>query len=150
MKRVMKRLLYFFSSLVLLIFMIYYISKTFQISQIHEYILALENQSAFWYGYYVIIGLLFLMALVFLILAFRPSHNRRRLLWQAHSGELELSKKAIESYIVKSIGQFDHVRLDHLHTTLKSKGNRKSIRSTIKVWIGNPFLDKSLLNIGFV
>lgn len=137
----MKRLLYFFSGLVLLIFMAFYILKTFQIPQIPQiqgYLQSLENYNAFWYVYYTIIGLLFLMALIFLILAFRPSHKKRNLLWQTHSGDLELSKKSIESYIVKSISQFDHVRLDKINTILKSKKNRKSIKSTINVlWLPN-------------
>ena len=146
MNRVMKRLLYFFSGLVLLVFMVYYISKTFQIPQIHEYILALENYNAFWYGYYVIIGLLFLMVLVFLILAFRPSHSRRSLSWKTHSGNLEISKKAIDSYIAKSICKFDHVRLDNIHTTLKAKGNRRSIKSTINVlWLPDHDSDQASL-----
>jgi hypothetical protein len=150
MKRVMKRLLYFFSGLMLLIFMAYYTIKTFQIPQLNEYILSLENYSAFWYVHYTIIGLIFLMSLIFLILAFRPSHSRRSLLWQTHSGDLEISKKSIESYIVKSISQFDHVRLNNIKTTLKSKGNRKSIESNIDViWLPNHnSTESSLEDIG--
>lgn len=136
MRKLIKRLLYLFSGLVLLIFMTYYILKTFQIPQINEYILTLENYSAFSYVYYTIIGLLCLMSLVLLVLAFKPSHHRRSLVWQTHSGELELSKKSIESYIVKSLSQFDHLRLHDIHTTLKSHKNRKSIRSNVNVlWL---------------
>ncbi len=90
----------------------------------------------FWYAHYIIVGLLFLMSLILLILALQPSHNKRKLLWQTHSGDLEISKKSIESYIVKSISEFDHVRLNNIKTILKSKGNRKSIKADIDVlWL---------------
>lgn len=138
----MKRTLYFFSGLVLLIFMAYTIIKALEIPELYGYVLTLEKYNAFEYVYYSIIGLLFLMSLIFLILTFRPSHNKRTLLWKTHSGELELSKKSIESYIEKSITPFDHIRLHNMHTTLKSKGTKKSIRSNVNIlWL--PDHDKS-------
>lgn len=136
MKRLLKRLLYFFSGTLLLVFMVYYTLKTLRTPQLYGYILELENYNIFPYIHYVIVGSLFLMSLIFLILAFKPSHSSKKLSWETQSGKLEISKKAIESYIIKSISHFDHIRLHKITTSLKSRRNVKSIRSDIKIlWL---------------
>lgn len=133
MKRLINRLLYFFSGTVLLLFLTYYLIKTLEFPQLEDYLQLVENHSAFSYVHYTVVGLLFLMALIFLILAFRPSSSRRKLSWQTHSGELEISKKAINSYIAKTLSRYDHIRLQNIQTTLRTRRDSQTINSIIEV-----------------
>lgn len=129
----MKRVFSFLFGLLLMIFLIYYVATLAPYDRIKTWVGQAQAFNEFTLIHYIVLAVLLIISISFILWAFRPSYKRNKLSWNTTNGELVVSRKAIDSYIEKTVNQFDNVRIVSVDTTLKSKNNKRSIDSIVRV-----------------
>lgn len=132
----MKRILSFLFGLLLMIFLIYYIATLTSYTLIKSWVDQVQSFNEFTMIHYIVLAVLLIISISFIVWAFRPSYKKNKLSWNTPNGRLIVSRKAIDSYIEKTVNRFDNVRIVSVHTTLKSKNNKRSIESIVRIlWV---------------
>lgn len=99
----MRRLLDVLFGLVILVFMIYFIFDYLNLSGVQPYIDDMESTSWFPYVLYVFMALMVIIGITLIIIGLRPTKRSNRLVWETETGNLEIQKVAVESFIKKVI-----------------------------------------------
>lgn len=144
----LRRVLDFFFGLIILVFMGYFIIDYLNISEVQPYI---NDLRAFdWYDYVLwgFMAALVIIGIVLIILALRPSGRSNRLVWETETGNLEVSKQAIDSFIKSTINNERNLIHHDNSLVLRSTNNgEKSISGSIDVlWVADTHKDESSLN----
>lgn len=129
----MKRVFSFLFGLLLLIFLIYYAATLAPYERIKTWLEQVQSFNEFTLIHYIVLAVLLIISIFLILWAFRPSDKRHKLAWATTNGELVISRKAIDSYIEKTVNQFENVRIVSIDTTLKERNNKRTIDSVVKV-----------------
>lgn len=129
----MRRLLDVLFGLVILVFMIYFIFDYLNLSGVQPFIDDMESTSWFPYVLYVFMALMVIIGITLIIIGLRPTKRSNRLVWETETGNLEIQKVAVESFIKKVIS--DEPNVVHHDTTLtfRSNKNEQTIEGSIDV-----------------
>lgn len=129
----MRRLLDVLFGLIILVFMIYYIFDYLNLSGVQPYIDDMQNTGWFPYVLYAFMAALVIIGLVLIIVGLRPSNKTSRLVWETESGNLEISKPAVDSFIKKVIAEERNVVHHDNALTFLSKDGQKEISGTVNL-----------------
>lgn len=129
----MRRLLDVLFGLIILVFMIYYIFDYLNLPDIQPYIDDMESSSWFPFVHYAFMALLVIIGLVLIIVALRPTNKTSRLVWENETGNLEISKVAIDSFVKKVISAEPNVVLHDTALTFRSTKAEQTIGGSIDV-----------------
>lgn len=134
----MRRLLDVLFGLIILVFMTYYIFDYLSVSGIQPYIDDMQNTDWFPYVHYAFMAALVIIGLVYIIIGLRPTNKTSRLVWETESGNLEISKPAVLSFIKKVVSEEPNV-VHHDHDVkFFSKDGQKTISGTVDLlWAEN-------------
>lgn len=134
----MRRLLDVLFGLIILIFMTYYILDYLNVSGIQPYIDDMQNTNWFPYVLYAFMAALVVIGLVYIIIGLRPSNKTSRLVWETESGNLEISKPAVDSFIKKVVSEEPNVVHHDNDVRFFSKDGQKTISGTVNLlWADN-------------
>lgn len=126
------------SGLIILVFMIYYIFDYLELSGIQPYIEDMQNTDWFPYVHYAFMAALVIIGLVYIIIGLRPSNKTSRLVWETESGNLEISKTAVESFIKKVVSEEPNVVHHNQTLSFRSKEGARTISGTVDLlWADN-------------
>lgn len=84
---------------------------------------------------YWVAGLLLLLALLFIIWSFIPSHKARGLLLNYPDGEVHISKKSIEKTVLHTVQKYEGVRQPSADVKLFKKKNASYIDVSVDLFI---------------
>lgn len=134
----MRRVIDFLFGLIIIIFMTYLIIDHLNVQQVQPYINDIQSLS--WYDYllYAFMAAMVIIGIVLLIMALRPSSRKNRLVWETDSGNLEVSRQAVESFIRSTVDREPNVVHEKTHLVFRSNGTDKRITGDIDVlWSAN-------------
>lgn len=129
----MRRLFDVLFGLIILVFMVYYIFDYLNLPDIQPYIEDIESTSWFPYVHYSFMAALVIIGLVLLIVAFRPTNKSNRLVWETESGNLEISKVAVDNFIKRVISDEPNVVHHDTALTFRSNKDEQTIGGSIDV-----------------
>ena len=131
----MKRLLSFLFGLFLLALIGVYTFLYINHSSIKDYQEKLQNQSWFDQTLLIcsIVGLV--IAIGFLVYAFKPSHKKNGLFLKYSDGEIFMNKKSIEKVVLHTIDRYDAIRQPSVKAYLFQKKNLSYIDVSVDMLV---------------